>query len=86
MKIYLTSDEWHSDLEVQRYYSLKKYQEKFEKTLSEKSPEYLKKYNELLEKLLGEFDMEKKSAVKLIPRSINEERDCRIFKRWDKKK
>lgn len=59
MEIRLTSDEWHSDPEVQRYYSLKKHQEEIENTLSEKSPEYLRKYNELLEKLLGEVDMEK---------------------------
>ena len=59
MAIYFTSDDWESDPEVKRYYSLKKYQKEIEKTLSEKSPEYLKKYNELLEELLSEFDMEK---------------------------
>lgn len=56
MGIYFTSDDWESDSEVKRYYSLKEYQKEIEKTLSEKSPEYLKKYNELLERLLDELD------------------------------
>lgn len=47
MGIYFTYDNWeeHINPEVQRYYSLKKHQKKIEKTLSEKSPEYLNDYS-----------------------------------------
>lgn len=83
MGIYFTYDNWeeHINPEVQRYYSLKKHQKKIEKTLSEKSPEYLKKYNELLEKLLGELNMEKKDRKPLPTSNIIGTRK-EIFSLW----
>ena len=65
MEIRFTSDDWCTDLEIKKYYALKKRQKEIEETLSEKSPEYLKKYNELLEKLLCEFGVEKNNRKPL---------------------
>ena len=81
MGIYFTSDDWESDPEVKRYYSLKEYQKEIEKTLSEKLPEYLKKYNELLERLLDEFDTEKKNRKPLSTSNIIGTRK-EIFSLW----
>lgn len=81
MGIYFTSDDWCTDLEIKRYYALKKHQKEIEETLSEKSPEYLKKYNKLLKKLLCELGVEKNNR-ELLPTSNIIGTRKEIFSLW----